>query len=164
MECRTSRVKMIGLLALTAILVGVSWFCTTLPGWKSQAVGWSGLAFFGLGFVAIPIQFFRSGPQVTIDDRGIEDHRLGVGLIPWEDIRGARVVSVKGTKFLCIEADDPTVYLSRMPAWKRSLVGTNLALGFSELTISFVGLSPGIDEAWRFIQVEWGNDAGLAST
>ncbi len=48
MPCFPSPVKLIGLLGLTALLVGASYFCTLQPELKPQIFGWIGIGFFGL--------------------------------------------------------------------------------------------------------------------
>ncbi len=152
MECHTSKVKVLGLLGLTCVMVAASYFCTTLANVTPRLVGWVGIVFFGFGFIAFPVMFFRSGPQVVVSDAGIEDRRLKLGLIPWEDIRALSVGSVNSAKFLCIELVDREKYLSRLPGWKLRLAVANEALGFSPLTISFSGLAPGLKEVWAYIQ------------
>ena len=152
MECYPSKVKLLGLLALTCVMVGVSYFCTTLSGLLPQVVGWIGVGFFGLGFIALPIMFFRTGPQVLITDEGIEDRRLKIGVIRWEAIRSLSLRSVESTKFLCVELFDPERYLSRLPRWTRPLRVVTEALGIPSLTIGFSGLSPGVKEVWAYLQ------------
>jgi hypothetical protein len=151
-ECHVSRVRLLGLLVLTCLMVGTSYFCTTLPDLTARVAGWAGVAFFSLGFVAIPVMFFRSGPQVIVNEYGIDDLRLRLGLIPWEEIRGLSIGSVHSTKFLCIDLVDREKYLSRLPRWKRSAAAANEMLGFPALTIGFSGLSPGLKEVWAYIE------------
>ena len=98
MKCYTSRVKLLGLLGLTCLMVGMCWLCTTLPALPAQVVGWFGVVFFGLGFIALPVMLFRRGPQFIVDDEGIEDRRTKVGVIRWEDIRSLSIGSVSSTK------------------------------------------------------------------
>jgi hypothetical protein len=152
MECYQSKVKLVGLLVLTCVMVGVCYYCTTLPKLMPQVVGWLGIAFFGLGFIAVPRMLFRTGPQVVINDEGIDDRRMKCGVIRWEDIRSLSLGSVNGSKFLCIEVADPEKYLSRLPRWQRSLAPVQEAMGFAGLTIGFVGLTPGIKEVWAYLQ------------
>jgi hypothetical protein len=59
---------------------------------------------------------------------------------------------VNSSKFLCIEFNEPDVYFSKLPKWKRIVLATNTKLGFGDLSIGFTGLSPGIEEAWQFIE------------
>lgn len=152
MECYPSKAKLVGLLGLTCVMVGVSYFCTTLPGLARPVVGWIGVGFFGLGFVAFPIMFFRTGPQVVINDEGIEDRRMKIGVIRWADIRSLTIGSVNSAKFLCVEVADPETYLSRLPRWARRVAAANKVLGFPEITIGFSGLSPGLKEVWADLQ------------
>lgn len=151
MECYPSKVKLLGLLGLTCALVGMSYFCTTLPGLFPKMVGWIGVGFFGLGFIALPVMFFRTGPQVVINDKGIEDRRGKIGVIRWEDIRSLSIGSVNSAKFLCVELSDPERYLSRLSRWGRLLAVANEALGFPALNIGFSGLSPGLKEVWAYL-------------
>jgi hypothetical protein len=152
MECYTSKLKLLGLLGLTSVLVSVFYFLTTMPDLISRVVGWIGVSFFGLGFIALPIQFFRAGPQVVINDEGIEDRRDRLGIIRWGDIRSLSIGLVSSAKFLCVEVADPERYLSRLPRWGRSLTAATKALGLPALTIGFSGLSPGLKEAWAYLQ------------
>jgi hypothetical protein len=152
MKCYPSKLKLLGLFGLTCALVGMCWFLTTFSDLFSRAVGWVGVGFFGLGFIAIPIMWFRTGAQVVINDQGIEDVRHKLGVVPWEDIRSLYIGSVESTKFLCIELVDPEKYRSRMPTWTRPLTTVTKALGFPTLTIGFQGLSPGLEEVWAYLQ------------
>ena len=152
MKCYTSIPKTIGLLVLGILMLGGCYFCTTLPGLKPQIVGWIGLVFFGLCFLAIGRQLFRSEASVVLDDVGIHDLRSSFGLIPWADITSLRIAAVRSTRFLCVEVHDASIYLSRLPAHKRLLAQANPSLGFPPITISFSGLSPGLNEVWTYVQ------------
>jgi hypothetical protein len=152
MECFTSRVKLLGLLGLTCFMVSMCYFCTTMPGLFSRVVGWIGVSFFGLGFIAFPIMFFRAGPQVVINDEGIEDRRHEMGVIRWEDIESLWIGSVESTKFLCVELVDPEKYLSRLPRWTRPLRAAGKAIGLPALTIGFSDLSPGLKKVWAYLR------------
>jgi hypothetical protein len=144
--------KVLGLFILAILMVGLSYFCTTLPNLKAQVAGWAGILFFGLGFIAFPVLLFRSGPQVIIDEKGIEDRRSRMGMIPWEDVREVWVGSVHSTRFLCVEVTENGKYLSKLPKHQRMLAEANVALGFPPITICFSGLSPSLDEVLEYIQ------------
>ena len=152
MKCYPSKLKLLGLFGLTCALVGMCCFLTTFSDLFSRAVGWVGVGFFGLGFIVIPIMWFRTGAQVVINDEGIEDIRQKIGVIRWEDIRGLWIGRVESTKFLCIELVDSEKYLSRLPRWTRPLTAATRAIGFPPLTIGFTGLSPGLEEVWAYLQ------------
>ena len=149
-ECYRSKRKLLGLLVLTAAMVAMFCFLATQPGVFSKVMGWIGIAFFGLGFVTIPVMFFRRGPQVIINDEGIDDRRSKLGVIRWDDIRSVSIGSVNSAKFLCIDLLDPDRYVTRLPRFAQSLTRANKMLGFPAFTISFSGLTPGLTEAFEY--------------
>ncbi len=153
LECRPSKWKVVALLLLTCIMVSASYLCTTLPGTQSKVVGWLGVAFFGLGFIAFPkLLLSGSSPRVVIDAAGIYDKRLGVGTIEWADITQVSIVQVQATKLLCIEVRDVDKYLSRRASLGATVAHTNPAFGSAPLTIGFVGLTPGADAVCAYIE------------
>lgn len=161
MECYPSKLKVLGLLGLLGVMLAMCYFLTRLPDVLSRTIGWIGLAFFGLGLIAIPFRLFRTGPQVIINDEGIEDRRMKIGVIRWEDILSMRVDNVGSTKFLCVEIADPEKYVSRLPRRGRWLSGVARRMGFPALTIDFSGLSPGIQEVWAYLQARAHGPGGL---
>lgn len=152
--CAPSRLRLLGLLGLAGALVGVSFFCTTLPGFAPRLVGWIGVAFFGLGLVALPLQALRGGPSVVLDGVGVEDRRLGIGRIEWNEIEALSVVEIHGTRLLALHLADPEAVLARLSPWKRRAARMNEALGFQPITLGFVGLDPGLDEVLRNLGME----------
>ena len=152
MQCCTSISKMSGLMCTVVLMLGLSWFCTTIPGLKAQIAGWFGLVFFGFGFLLIAAQLFRTDPLVVLDESGIHDVRSSCGEIPWSDVESLWIGEVKSQRFLCVEVWESETYLSRMPSHKRLLAEANHSLGFPPVTISWSGLSPGLDEVWSYVQ------------
>lgn len=148
----TSISKILGLVGLGILMLGASWFSTTVPKLTAQIAGWAGLVFFGSCFIGILTQLFRSGPSVIVDEIGIHDLRSSFGTIPWSDIVSLWIGSVSSARFLCVEVLDPSIYLLRLPSRKRLLAKTNPSLGFPLITISFSGLSPGLSEVWSYFQ------------
>ncbi|MEX1096741.1 MAG: STM3941 family protein [Planctomycetales bacterium] len=151
MECSTSIVRTAGVLVLCLLMIGGAYVLTTLDRVIPQIVGWLGIAFFGLCLPAWVIQIFRNGPAVVLDQEGIHIARPPFGTILWDDIESVGTGSVESTRFLCVEVADPEAYLARLRPWQRSFQAANRKLGFSEISVSFAGLSPGLDEAWRYI-------------
>lgn len=152
LECYTSRWKLIGLLGLCGALVALSAFAATLPGPKARIAGVAGVAFFGLGFVLVPIRMGSLGPQFVVNDEGVVDYQSRIGLIAWEEIRALRIGSMNSSRFLCIELVAPDPVLARLPRWRQVLARTNRAMGFGDLTYSFYDLTPGLDEVWAHIR------------
>src|SRR5262245_21927538 len=123
MECYASKVKSLGLLGLTILMVSVCYFSATLPQIDPfhRMLCWFVVGFFGLGFTTFPMMFFRAAPVIVINEEGIEDHRWNLGVIRWQEIRSVWLGSMKRARFLCLELRDQDKYLSRMPRWQRSL-------------------------------------------
>ena len=103
-------------------------------------VGWSGLVFFGACAVVGVWQLRESGPRLTIDDDGILDRTLKVGVIAWEDIEGAAVGRVRRNPFIALALRDPAKYTSRLSPLMQRLVKANVALGFPPLSLNLTGL------------------------
>jgi len=153
LECYPSRLRIAGLLALTCVMVAVSWFCTTSGRVVPTIFGWIGVAFFGLGFFVLPRAWLRAGtPAMIVGPDGIEDRQSGYGLIPWKDVTELTVHSIHGTRMLCVHVVDTDAYPARVSAQRRVGAAANQSLGFAPITLGFVGLSPGLDEVLNYIR------------
>lgn len=102
-------------------------------------IGWTSIILFGACAVVCGFQFVDLRPRLRIDDRGIDDRTLGVGLIPWSEIKDAYVKSILGNDFVCLRVRDPNKWLGRLSPWRKALIRANLALGFTELNINLSG-------------------------
>jgi hypothetical protein len=143
---------MFGWLLLGLLMTGGSFFCTTLPELKAQVAGWVGVVFFGFGTVAAILpRLANPSPQFTVDEQGIQCHRWHQGTIPWSDIEQVTIGTVHSTRFLCVRLKDPRMYLSNLTGVKSALAKANKELGFGDLTFSFQGLKPGLNEVWNYI-------------
>lgn len=150
-ESFPSPVKLAGVFLLLLAAFMIFAFFTTVPVAKAQQIGWFGIVVLGLAMLALPFQLFRtSRPEIVMDDAGIHTGSL-FGLINWDDVTGFRVDAIHGVKFLSIFVKDQQKYLERMPAIARSSAMRNPQLGFSEITLNFAGLSPGIEDACWFL-------------
>lgn len=77
--------------------------------------------------------FFDKGPRVVINHQGVFDKRLGIGTIPWKDIKRVYGVSLNKIDHVCLELYNEDAYLSRRAAI------TNLSGKFNKTT---TGISP----------------------
>lgn len=155
MECFTSMTKTIGLFLAVLALVLVSAFCTMIPRATAQIAGWAGVAFFGVGLLAMIWQLFRSAPIVVLDDRGIRDFRSSV-FIEWAAIESVWVGDFQTHRFLFVQAHDEEKVLAQMTVFRRLVAKANRGLGYPPIAISFAGLSPGLEEAWAYIKERHG--------
>jgi len=110
------------------------------------------VSFFGLCGVYASRKLFDPAPGLIIDAEGIVDNSSGIsaGRIPWSEIKGFKVTTIKRQRFLTIEVRDPDKYIRRTSGLKRHLAAMNtkyfggpihitsntLAIGFDELVKS----------------------------
>jgi hypothetical protein len=83
---------------------------------------WIGWAIVLLG--AVPgLMVLRSlgedTERVVIDDMGIRDSHLPIGIISWSDIKGATVQTIGGTRVVGLELRDPERVIRRLPAGRQ---------------------------------------------
>lgn len=134
-------VLLLGSLAFVAgaVLILVTEHLEPRRGIVALLAGWAGILFFGGCALVGARQLIDSRPRLVIDDDGILDRTLGVGRIPWSDIRGAYLRSLHGNDFVCLDLVDAERYLRRTTAIKRALAGANAALGFTPISLNLSG-------------------------
>ena len=104
---------------------------------KAEA-GWTALVFFGAGALLLFHRAFFPRPHLTLDEDGIDDHRLGVRF-PWTDIRGASIKRFIFLDWVLFHVRDPERYLNEISEWKRMLMAGNREVGGSDFAITLVG-------------------------
>lgn len=80
------------------------------------------------------------GPVIVLNDEGVLDKRLRVGVIRWEDIRRIRSHDVEGATYISLELHDTKPYEARRPLWLKLLSQVQRVHGMSSTSISTVGL------------------------
>ena len=155
MTCNYSKIKILVAGFIVAFFMAGSLYYLTLPGLAKKSLGAAGVLMFGLCFYQIITSFFKQGPGLVVDEKGIEDFQWGWGVIPWSDIIDVSVKTVKSTRFLSIETKDAQVYLSKVKGvtciWKY----TNEILGFPPICSNFNVLTPGVDEVFDYIKAKY---------
>jgi len=114
-------------------------------------VGWMNIIFFGAGSLVFLWQIFDSRPRLIIDERGILDRTLGVGVIHWADIEGAYTRSIQGNDFICLQLRNTDQYVRRLSKVKRAMIPANEALGFAPLNINLSGIRGMTDRVLELI-------------
>jgi hypothetical protein len=99
-------------------------------------VGWMGIIFFGGCAIAAALQINDRRPRLVIDDRGVLDRTLKIGVIQWHDISGAFVTRHLGYAFLCLELRDPAKYTGQLSTITRRLSTVNRSLGFTDFCLN----------------------------
>ena len=150
---RRSIPKVIRTLALFIVLVAGSilFILHSTPSEKWKA--WLCLAFFAPGVPVFIIQLFDTKPRLIISDYGIYDRTLKVGTIPWSDITGAYIKSVRPTTvdFICLELRNPDFWYEKILPVRRAMVEFNFNRGFAMLNVNLSNLAIGTDEAFKLI-------------
>jgi hypothetical protein len=116
----------------------------------------AGGTFFAACGLAALFKLFDSAPGLIIDAEGIVDNSSGVsaGRIPWKDIRGFHVTTIRSQRFLTVEVHDAQKYIRRANGLKRLLVSMNakyfggpVQISTNALRISFDRLQSLANEA-----------------
>ena len=160
MEFKISKAKTIALIlgALTFVIIGV--FLTGNEELKARIAGWLAIIFFGGCFLMGCAQLFHGGVVLRIDEHGIHHNPLpfGFGTIPWDSISALYCHSYKLNNFICAQLVDEDNFLADRPFLRalKYLAGgvaqaANEQTSLPIVSLSFVNLKPGIDEAWNFI-------------
>jgi hypothetical protein len=151
-EFRHSPKKQLGLAAIGIVLIVASWYMATHeddPVYR--VVGWIGAGFFVLTTGVATKRMITGGTPFVFDRAGISFPTGTFGLLPWSEIKSYSIVTVRGNRFLALTFNDPDRILSRVSAAKRKWAFANEGLGFGHWSLTFTGLSPGLDEAVAFI-------------
>jgi|GEM_PF-836281 len=111
--------------------------------WKGEAplVGWASILFFGAGVLVFAWQLLDTRPRLVINEQGINDRTLGIGILPWSEIAGAYVHSINNIDFICLILRNPEEYRSRLSPIKRFMSPANRALGCTDFIINLAGIS-----------------------
>ena len=106
---------------------------------EAVLAGWANIVFFGGCTLVFAYNVFDRRPRIIIDDDGILDRTLKVGLIEWADIEGAFLRENAGQPYLCLELRDNDKYTQRLSPLLRRMVSLNRALGFTDVSVNLVG-------------------------
>ena len=119
----------------------------------TRLVGMAGVIFFGACAAYGILKLFDSVPGLIVDSKGIFDNSSGIsaGLIPWSDIAGFTVGSIRGQSFLSIDVRNPDKYIQRASGLKRLLVSLNARYFGSPIHISSNSLKIPFDQLLRIV-------------
>jgi hypothetical protein len=152
----TSRRYALGALAGCLVFVAIGVWVSAANG---RSVDWGPMVFFGGGSLLFVRPALRSRLELTIDRDGIDDRRLRMGTIRWEDITGAWLVRVRGLPMLCLRLERRLAGGSPS-RWRRLLSRSGDVLGLGDVCVSLAGLRVEPDTVLALVE----RHAGLAST
>ena len=103
-------------------------------------VGWIAGVTIAIALVFRMIKGDSKDPVIILDERGIFDRRLKVGIIPWTDIRRAVPYSLQGIEYISLDLRNSKSYEARRPLWLRLLSKGQRLFGMSSISILANGL------------------------
>jgi hypothetical protein len=129
-----------GLLSLVFVAGGI-FILSVGKDLKSTIIGWSCIIFFGFGLLVFLRQILDTRPRIVIDENGIFDRTLGIGVIDWQDIEQAYLNSIFGNDFISLILRDNEKYLQRISKPKAKLAKYNRTLGFETINLNLSGVN-----------------------
>jgi hypothetical protein len=90
-----------------AVLLGIG-----LPRW----LGWGLVLLGGVWALVLLRSLGEEQERLVIDDAGIRDSLLPVGIIGWDEVRGASVQEIGGVGVVALKVRDPERFIRRLPA------------------------------------------------
>lgn len=156
---RSSRLRYLLLLAVSLAFVAIGALLVVRT--PHAIVGWLNVVFFGAGAATFLWQVVDARPRLVIDERGVFDRTLGVGVIPWSEIVGVEARSMVGTPFVALALRDPSLFTRRLSSAQRVLLRANRAAGFEELNLNLGGLP--VDPVAVVARLRQGLDPSLAA-
>jgi hypothetical protein len=129
------RFALLLLISLAFVFAGVA---MALLGrdFRSVFIGWTSIVFFGGCAIVFVVQLLDGRPRIIVDDSGVFDRSLGVGVIPWAEILGADVREIANNRFISLDLRDANMFLARLSPVQRRLVEANTGLGFQPLNLN----------------------------
>jgi hypothetical protein len=137
---RASRTKYALFLILAVGFTAAGVFMIVTAKGSDQAIGWACTLFFGAGIPLFIKQLVDTRARLVIDDAGVFDRTLGIGVIPWQEITGAYLRSIASSDFICLELRNPELFLGKLSPIKRSVMRANESLGFTPINLNLSGV------------------------
>jgi hypothetical protein len=77
--------------------------------------------------------------RVVIDDSGIRDSLLPVGVIGWDEVRGASVLGIGSVQVVALQLRDPERFIRRLPGTRQFIARKALKAGLPGVYLTLVG-------------------------
>lgn len=144
------------LICLVFVISGF-WMVSTSTNNINFIIGIISILFFGLGLIMFPKQILDRKPRIIINDEGIYDRTLKVGIIEWRDINDAYLQSISGSEFISLVLTDNNKYLQRTTKTFAKIASYNEILGFETLNVNLSGVNKSGKEVLKIINEELRN-------
>jgi hypothetical protein len=116
-----------------------------------EIYGWTGILLFGGCALVFIRQLIDSRTRLIIDQNGIFDRTMGVGIIHWEEIENAYVMSISGNDFICLELTNPEKYTRKLSKVKQALASANHSLGVTDLSLNLSGVDASTEDVFEVV-------------
>jgi hypothetical protein len=84
-----------------------------------------------------------NAPIIVINNQGIFDRRLGIGVIPWEEINGSELVIERRIQCIALQLHQPDMWIQKLPRSSQlelKVLQTYRGLKFDEIYINIGAL------------------------
>ena len=138
------------ILACCLILVGVGVYLLVVG--EDPPVAWGIVTLFACTSVFFGRRALGWHPRLVIDETGVLDRTLRIGLVPWSEIQGAALEFVDEREFVCLQVRHPQESATKVPSGRKKLATANQEAGFAEVTLDLSGVSMAIEDVLALIQ------------
>ena len=135
---QSSRKKWLGYLILSLPFIATGLWMIASD--ASSLLGWECTIFFGGVALVFTRQLSDRRPRITIDEKGILDRTLRMGVVEWNDIDGAYLKRMPGATFICLQLRDAKKYTSRLSPRVQRVVALNEKLGATPVSLNLTGV------------------------
>ena len=118
-----SRVKWIVFLVVALSFVAAGALLLAIG--ESPLKAWGTIVFFGGCALVFAWQIIDNRPRIIINNDGIVDRTLKVGVIEWSDIRAAWLYRKSGIPFVGLDLRDPAKYVARLSPLMQRMAALN---------------------------------------
>ena len=102
-------------------------------------LGWAVVALSGVYALVQLRSLGEEVERVVIDDAGIRDSLLPVGVIGWDEVRGATVQRIGSVQVVALQLRDPERFIRRLPGVRQLIARRALEAGLPGVYITLVG-------------------------
>jgi hypothetical protein len=121
---------------ISAVCAGAALVSVELTFW----LGWGIVLVAGVPALILLRSLGEETERIVIDDAGIRDSHLPMGVIRWTEIKGAAVQSIGGTKVVSLELREPERVLRRLPPARQFIARKALEAGLPGVCLALRGI------------------------
>jgi hypothetical protein len=102
-------------------------------------LGWGMLALSGIYALVQLRSLGEESERVVVDDAGIRDSILPVGVIGWDEVQGASVQRIGSVEVVALQLRDPERVIRRLPGARQFIARKAVEAGLPGVYITLVG-------------------------